>query len=200
MSRAVGLHFALLALLCAGALGACYAAATSGLPPKETLTYGDTEILVERSERVTAQDLQLPFYRGATVRQSYSCRLTKKADGKLLSYFATAQLDSRDAPETVAKSYSAQMPGKPKAERVTDKQGTRLVLAVGSKEEVWTVTIVKTRAGSEITLTRVVKHTETLKLPDQTIMPPGGPGSGEPPGRGRPPSRPRRLPRGSESA
>ena len=126
----------------------------------------------------------MPFYRGAKVREGATRRLTKKADGKQLSYYAVAILDTREAPEKVAQSYARQLPGKLKAERVVDKQGTRWVLAVSSKEEIRMVTITAARGGSTIKLTRAIKHTETLTLPETEAPPPAA----------EPPHSPRHAP------
>ncbi len=116
-------------------------------PATETLKYGDLEVVVERKATATAAEVQLPFYQGAKLREGYTRRLSKKQDGKQLSYFAVAVLRSSDAPEKVAADYSRRLPGKPKPERVTDKLGTRLVLAISSKEEVRVVTITSPGEG-----------------------------------------------------
>ena len=66
-------------------------------------------MVVDRTTKATEKDLQLPFYAGAQVVQSYTYRASTKA-GKQLSYYAMAALTTKDSPEKVAKSYAAQTP------------------------------------------------------------------------------------------
>ena len=135
-----------------GALALSFApAATPTAPPRETMKWGDTQIIVE-----------------------------------LLSDYAVAVLTTTDKPAVVAKSYSARLPGKPKPQNLTDAQGARTVLAVGSGEEVRTVTITATKQGSKIRLVRALKHGEAPTLPSEMAPVPGpGGGGGQFPGRGR---------------
>ena len=169
-----------------GALALSFApAATPTAPPRETMKWGDTQIIVERQTTATEKDLQLPFYAGAKLVQGYTYRVTSK-EGKLLSDYAVAVLTTTDKPAVVAKSYSAKLPGKPKPQNLTDAQGARTVLAVGSGEEVRSVTITATKQGSKIRLVRALKHGEAPTPPSEMAPVPGpGGGGGQFPGRGR---------------
>ncbi len=162
-----------------------FAAASPKSPPKETLTYGETELLVERTATATEKDLLLPFYAGAKLREGYTYRVTTKQDGKQLSYLAAATLTTRDKAEKVAQDYSRKLPGKPQPTTIADKRGKRIVLAVASKEEVRTVTIVPVKRGCEIQLTRALKHGDAPPMPTPEIVrPPAGRGPEGRPGRG----------------
>ncbi len=198
ISRPRVLHviFAVLLFSAGGVCGNWYARAAAGKPAakqppaSEALKYGDTDVVVARSQRATSEEVKLPFYRGAEVLQSYTYRVSSK-QGKLLSYYAMALLASRDAPEKVAQDYSQRLPGKPKPEKLKDKSGARLVLAVASDSEVRSVTITQSKTGSDIRLTRAIKHTQTLKLPTPEMVPPG-PGRRMGPDHDGPAPRPRR--------
>lgn len=162
------------------------AAAPSGKPARETLKWGDTELLVERTVTATGENLQLPFYPGAKLREGYTYRVTTK-EGKELSYLASAMLTTGHTAEKVAQHYSQLLPGKPKPETIQDKAGKRLVLSVGSKEEVRTVTLLPKAWGSRIVLVRAIKHADTPELqPEILPSPQPGPrrGPGRRPGRG----------------
>jgi hypothetical protein len=178
-------------LLCLSAFAGAPKTAPIKEPPRETLKWGDTEILVERTTTATPDDLQLPFYAGAKFREGYTRRLMTK-DGAPLSYLASVTLTSTDKPEKVAQDYSQRLPGKPKPETIQDKSGKRTVLAVALQQEVRTVTIVSTKAGSEIRLTRAIKQADPPPLPESKIVSPGqmgprrGPGRGPGGGPGRP--------------
>jgi len=175
------------ALLGALALSFAPAATPTAPPPRETMKWGETQIIVERQTTATEKDLQLPFHAGAKLVQGYTYRVTTK-EGKLLSDYAVAVLTTTDKPAVVAKSYSAKLPGKPKPQSLTDAQGTRTVLAVGSEEEIRTVTITATKQGSKIRLVRALKHGEPPVLPSEMAPVPGpgpGRGGGQFPGRGR---------------
>jgi hypothetical protein len=161
-----------------------FAAAPPQSPPKETLKYGDTELLVERTATATEKDLLLPFYAGAKLREGHTYRVTTKQDGKQLSYLASATLTTRDKADKVAQDYSRKLPGKPQPTTLQDKRGKRIVLAVASKEEVRTVTILPGKRGCEIQLTRALKHGPAPPLPTPELAKPR-PQFGPEGGRGR---------------
>ncbi len=172
---------------------------TTVVPPAtETLKYGKIEVIIERKATATAADLQLPFYAGAKLHEGYTRRLSNKQDGKQLSYLAVAVLESKDAPEKVAADYARRLPGRPKPERLTDKQGARSVLAISSKEEVRVVTITRMIGGSQIKLTRAVKHTETLPEPQEQSAP-DQPEVPAPPAPPVPPPPPLSIPPGGSA-
>lgn len=175
------------------ALAAPPRAAPRGKPAQETLKWGDTAILVERADRATADDLQLPIYPGARLHEGYTYRVSIK-DGERLSYLASALLTTRDNADRVAQHYSSKLPGRPKPETIRDKTGKRIVLAVAAEREVRSVTIVPKQWGSEIRLTRAVKYRDTPPLPQPEFAPQRSPerGRGARPGPRRGPGRPGR--------
>lgn len=175
------------ALVCALAL----AASPPGKPARETLEWGDTELVVERTASVTAKDLGIEFYPGAKLREGYTYRVTTK-EGKELSYLASATLTTGQAAEKVAQHYARLLPGKPKPETVKDKAGDRQVLAVASKEEARTVTLFPKAWGTRIVLTRAIKRGDAPEIKPEVIPAP------EPGPRGKPGSRPGR--RGGQEA
>jgi len=156
-------------------------------PAKETLIWGDRELLVERAATATAKDLQLPFYAGAKLREGRTYQVSTK-EGEQLDYLAAAVLTTKDKAEKVAAWYSQRLPGKPKPTTIQDKTGKRLVLAVAAGKETRSVTLLPTKTGCEVHLTRAVKHADTPPLPKPQIVTPRqpetrrGPGGG---GRGR---------------
>lgn len=176
-----------LVLPCALVSALAFAATPSGKPERETLKWGETELLVERSASVTAKDLGLEFYPGAELREGYTYRITTK-EGKELSYLASAALTTGQAAEKVAQHYSQRLPGNPKPERVKDKAGNRLVLAVASKQEVRVVTLLPKAWGTRIVLLRALKRGDLPPMlsPEASPAPRRGPRQGPGPGRGRP--------------
>jgi hypothetical protein len=144
---ALGVLLASLPALCAD-----YARA----PKKEEMLLDGNVVVVDYRTSATSDDLLLPFYPGASVENSFSYTVTTK-EGKPVLYYALADLVSPDPPSRVAEDYRSKLPGKPKAEAISDDQGKRLVLAVGTEAEVRVVTITERSSGSRIRLVRATK-------------------------------------------
>jgi hypothetical protein len=187
-----------LLLPCALVSAFALAATPPGKPARETLKWGDTELLVERAATATAEDLQLQFYPGAKLREGYTYRVTTK-EGKELSYLASAMLTTGHVAEKVAQHYAQSLPGKPKPETIQDKTGKRLVLSVGSKEEVRTVTLFPKAWGTRILLVRAIKRGDAPPLPTPQILPQQPDRRRSPEGRGNRPGRRPRRGRGMEA-
>jgi len=128
-------------------------AAPQRKPVREQIMLEGTPVVVEYEPAAGAKELMLPFYAGAKVGDSFLYRVRTK-QGKRITYYASAVLTTPDAPEQVAQDYSARLPGKPKPELISDKDGKRYLLAVASAEEVRQVTIRLEGAGSRIELVR----------------------------------------------
>jgi len=108
-------------------------AAPQRKPMREQMPLNGQTVVVDYKPVAESSDLGLPFYRGARVENSFSYRITT-TDGKPVTYYASATLTSTDSAETVSQDYSSRLPGRPKGQLLSDKEGKRYVLAVGSKD------------------------------------------------------------------
>jgi len=98
----------------------------------------------------------LPYYPGADIEDGFAYTVTTK-DGKPVCCYALAALTTPDPPERVAAAYRRQLPGEPEPEVITDGDGERRVLAVGTSQKVRQVTITAAESGTRIELIRATK-------------------------------------------
>jgi len=135
----------------------CHLAAAPVLTPQqdETVLNG-VPVVVEYATSVTAEDLMLPYYPGADIEDGFAYTVTTK-DGKPVCCYALAALTTPDPPERVAAAYRRQLPGEPEPEVITDGDGERRVLAVGTSQKVRQVTITAAESGTRIELIRATK-------------------------------------------
>lgn len=157
-------------------------AALEKMDKREKLRYGQAEFYVEHRTTATADDLGMPFYPGAELREGFFYQLTDSED-KSINRYALARLVTAASVQKVEEYYSGQLRGHPKPEQVKDAKGERTVLAVGSDKEVRMVTIRAKEHGCEIELVRAATPQE-LKQPPEDKQQPA-------PGRPRGPRRPR---------
>ena len=144
--------------ICLIVSGLCWIiAAPQRKPAREQVTLDDTPVVVDYAPVASAKDLMLPFYPGATEENSFTYRVNTK-EGKRVTYYASAILTSADPPERVSRWYSDRLPGKPRPEVISDKDGARQVLATGSQAETRKVTITAGKTGSRIELVRAFGH------------------------------------------
>jgi hypothetical protein len=137
-------------------------------PAREQVTLDDTPVVVDYAPAASTKDLMLPFYPGATEENSFTYRVNTK-EGKRVTYYASAILTSADPPERVSRWYSDQLPGKPRPALISDRDGARQVLAIGSQAEVRKVTITAGKTGSRIELVRAFGHS----VPPKPLRPRG---------------------------
>jgi hypothetical protein len=143
-------------------------AAPQRKPMREQMMLDDQPVTVDYKTSATSDDLGLPFYQGARVENSFSYRVTAR-EGKFVTSYASAILITRDSVERVSQDYSDRLPGKPKAEVITDKAGKRYLLAVASDKEVRRVTITPEDKGCRIELVRAFGKT----IPQRPLKPRG---------------------------
>jgi hypothetical protein len=148
----------LIAVGAAFAAGSWLTAAAVLSPRTEKMEVGGVRVDGSYTPSATADDLDLPFYPGAKVQDSFVYRVTAPGDRRVL-YYASAILSSPDSPDKVAAHYHDVLPGHPKAETLEGEDGERLVLAVSQGDEVKTVTITAADGGSRIELIRTTKPT-----------------------------------------
>jgi hypothetical protein len=165
-------------------------AALERMDKREKLRYGLAEFYVEHRATATADDLGMPFYPNAELREGFVYILTD-AEDKSINHYALARLTTPASVEKVAEYYSGELRGHPKPERIKDAKGERTVLAVGSAQEVRMVTLRAQPEGCEIERVRAATPQE-LKQPPAEEQP-------QPPMRPRGPRGPRR-PRGPGEA
>jgi len=125
-------------------------------PGREGMYLDGRRVLVDYAASASAEDLMLPFHPEAEVESGFSYAV-KTTDGIQITYYASAVLATTDAPEKVAESYRAQLPGNPEPEVIEDASGKRYVLAVAGADEVRKVSISAREEGSRIELTRAAR-------------------------------------------
>jgi len=153
-----------LAALCAGWLFA----APKLAPRTEEMAANEARVDVNYTPSASADDLGIPFYPGAEVKDSFVYAVTTPG-GKQVLYYASAILSSADSPDKVASHYHDVLPGRPEAETLKGDAGERLVLAMSQGDEVKLVTITAADGGSRIELLRATKPT----FPPKPLKPKG---------------------------
>jgi hypothetical protein len=162
-------------------------AALERMDKREKLRYGLAEFYVEHRTTASADDLGMPFYPNAELREGFVYVLTD-ANDKSVNRYALARLTTPASVEKVAEYYSGRLRGRPKPERISDAKGERTVLAVGSAQEVRMVTLRAQPKGCEIELVRAATPQELKQPPadEQQPQPPARPhGPRGPRGPGR---------------
>jgi len=135
---------------------------------REEMMLEGAPVIVSYSPSASPRDLALPFSPGARVERSFFYRVTTK-NGKRITYYASAVLISPSPAERVIQEYSRKLPGRPRAEFISDKTGKRHVLSVASAAEVRRVTIRSQGKGCRIELVRALGKT----LPPKLLRPKG---------------------------
>jgi hypothetical protein len=165
-------------------------AALQRMDRREKLRYGLAEFYVEHRTTATADDLGMPFYPNAEMREGFVYVLTD-ADDKSVNHYALARLTTPASVEKVAQYYSGQLRGHPKPEQLKDAKGERTVVAVGSAQEVRMVTLRRQAGGCEIELVRAATPRELKQPPaEQQPQPPVRPRGPRGPGGPRRPRGP----------
>ena len=153
-----------LAALCVGWLFA----APKLAPRTEEMAANEARVDVDYTPSASAEDIGIPFYPGAEVKDSFAYAVTTPG-GKQVLYYASAILSSADSADKVASHYHDVLPGHPEAETLKGDAGERLVLAVSQGDEVKMITIIGADGGSRIELVRATKPT----LPPKPLKPKG---------------------------
>jgi hypothetical protein len=125
-------------------------------PRREEMPVGSARVDVDYATSASADDLGMPLYPGAQVKDSFLYRV-KTPDGKRVLYYASAVLSSADSPDKVASGYQQMLPGRPQAEVVEGDSGRRYVLALAQGDEVKMITITEAESGSRIELVRATR-------------------------------------------
>ncbi|MFB3883101.1 MAG: hypothetical protein ACE149_17675 [Armatimonadota bacterium] len=158
----------LITLGAALAAGSLLTAAAVLSPRTEEMKAGGVSVKGSYTPAATADDLDLPFYPGAELADSFLYRVTAPGDRRVLLY-ASAILLTPDSPQKVAAHYHDTLPGHPEPETLQGEQAERIVLALSKGDEVRTVTITAADGGSRIELLRA----STPAIPPKPFRPRG---------------------------
>jgi hypothetical protein len=137
-------------------------------PRTEQMAANEARVDVDYTPSASAEDLGIPFYPGAEVKDSFVYTV-RTPDSKQVLYYASAVLSSADPPGKVASHYHDALPGRPQAETLKGDAAERLVLAVSQGDEVKMVTITAADGGSRIELVRATKPA----VPPRPLRPKG---------------------------